>query len=125
MIRTLSTASSNSSCSSNEHQSASRPPLPSNRQRRFSLHSLARRLSDSKKNFLEQIPHHQQQLTRFGKRATGFLSSTLVDPLSEIHSAPSERRNSTAGVHISTRILRNSRRRISRHKFLHLDHQRR
>lgn len=95
MIGTLSTTSSNSSCSSNEHQS---PPSPSTRPRRFTLHSIATRLSDSKKNFLEQIPHHQQQLTRFRKRAKSFLSTTLIDHLSDVHTSMSDRRNSTAGV---------------------------
>jgi hypothetical protein len=96
MLRTLSTTSSNTSCSSNEHQS---PPPESSRIRRFTLHSLVERLSDSKKNFLEQIPHHQQQLTRFRKRAKSFLSSTLTDQIEDIDSSPSTRRNSSAGVH--------------------------
>jgi hypothetical protein len=102
MIGTLSTASSNSSCSSNEHQSSLSPLPPStNRSRRFTFNSIATRLSDSKKNFLEQIPHHQQQLTRFRKRAGSFLSSTLTDHLSDIQSPLSERRSSAAGVYKS------------------------
>ena len=96
MLRTLSTTSSNTSCSSNEHQS---PPPETSRTRRFTLHSLAARLSDSKKNFLEQIPHHQQQLTRFRKRAKTFLSSTLTNSLEDIDLSSSTRRNSSAGVH--------------------------
>jgi hypothetical protein len=97
MIRTLSTASSNTSSSSNEQQ----PPSPSSRPRRFTLHSIATRISDSKKNFLEQIPHHQQQLTRFRKRAKSFLSSTLIDHLTDVHLSSSDRRNSTTGVYKS------------------------
>jgi len=98
MIRTLSPASSNTSCSSNEH----RPPSPSTRPRRFTLNSIATRLSDSKKNFLEQIPHHQQQLTSFRKRARSFLSSSLIDHLSEFNSSSSsDRRNSSTGVYKS------------------------
>jgi hypothetical protein len=119
MIGTLSTTPSNSSCSSNEHH----PPSPSTRPRRFTLHSIASRLSDSKKNFLEQIPHHQQQLTRFRKRAKSFLSSTLIDHLSDIHSS-SERRNSTSGVYRSTLIPPDQRRKKNYlEKFIYLDHQ--
>jgi hypothetical protein len=85
MIRTLSKALSNTSASSTE----SSPPL---RSRRFTLHSLATRISDSKKVFLDQIPHHQQQLTRLRKRARSLLPSPFADPL------PFERRNSSARV---------------------------
>jgi hypothetical protein len=95
MIRTLSTTSSNTSCSSNEHPLS---PPPTSRTRRFTLHSLATRLSDSKKNLLEQIPHHQQQLTRIRKRAKVFLSSSISDQLEDINSSSSNRRNSSAGV---------------------------
>jgi hypothetical protein len=95
MIGTLSTTSSISSCSSDEHQ----PPSPSSRPRRSTFHSIARRLSDSKKNFLEQIPHHQQRLTHFRKRAKSFLSSTLIDHLADVHPSSSDKRNSCSGVY--------------------------
>jgi hypothetical protein len=72
MNRTLSKALSNSPCNSTE----SSPP---SRSRRFTLHSLASRISDSKKVFLDQIPHHQQQLTRLRKRAKSLLSSSFID----------------------------------------------
>jgi len=74
MIRTLSKALSINSSSSTE----SSPPSNS---RRFTLHSLARRLSDSKKGFLEQIPQHQEQLTRLRKRAKSLLPSLFIDEL--------------------------------------------
>ncbi|CAF4708086.1 unnamed protein product [Rotaria sp. Silwood1] len=94
MIRTLSTATANSSCTSNE------PKIPpsSTRTRRFTLHSLATRLSDSKKNFLEQIPHHQQQLTRFRKRARSFLTSTLNEHSTHSRSFSSDERHSSPGI---------------------------
>ena len=98
MIRTLSTASSNASSSSAEHA----PGLAASRSRRFTLNSLATRLSDSKRNLLEQIPHHQQQLTRFRKRAKSFLSSTLNEPFDgdDDDDLPStDRRNSSTGVY--------------------------
>ncbi len=85
MIRTLSKALSNTSCSSTE----SSPPPHS---RRFTLHSLARRLSDSKKGFLDQIPHHQEQFTRLRKRAKSVLSSPFTDQLEF------EKGNSSSGV---------------------------
>lgn len=72
MIRTLSKALSNTSCSSTE----SSPPLQS---RRFTFDSIARRLSDSKKGFLDQIPHHQEQLIRLRKRAKSLLTSSFFD----------------------------------------------
>lgn len=72
MIRTLSKALSNTSCSSTE----SSPPLHS---RRFTLDSLARRLSDSKKGFLDQIPFHQEQLLRLRKRAKSLLPSSFTE----------------------------------------------
>lgn len=97
MIGALSTTSPNTSCSSNEHQPS---PSPPNHTRRSTLHAIATRLSDSKKSLLEQIPHHQRQLTRFRKRAKSFLSSTLVDHLSDISSISSDRRNSSTGVYI-------------------------
>jgi hypothetical protein len=96
MIRTLSTASTSTSCSPNEH---SPPPSSSTRARRFTLHSLATRLSDSKKTFLDQIPQHQQQLTRLRKRAKSFLSSTLIDQISVNQSPRSDRRNSANTVY--------------------------
>jgi len=94
MIRTFSTASSNTSCSSIEHPS----PSPSSNTHRFTLHSLVARLSDSKNNLLEQIPHQQQRLTRFKKRAKSFLSSSLTDHLADENLSSSNRRNSAAGV---------------------------
>jgi len=74
MIRTLSKALSINLFSSTEFS----PPSNS---RRFTLHSLARSLSDSKKVFLEQIPQHQQQLTRLRKRARSLLPSVFIDEL--------------------------------------------
>jgi hypothetical protein len=72
MIHPLSKTLSNNSSSSTE----SSPSSPS---RRLTLHSLARRLSDSKKSFFDQIPHHQQQLIRLRKRAKSVLSSSFID----------------------------------------------
>ncbi|CAM4817426.1 unnamed protein product [Rotaria magnacalcarata] len=94
MIRTLSTASTNTSCSSDEQQI----PPSSSRTRRFTLHSLATRLSDSKKTFLEQIPHHQQHITRFRKRARSFLASALVEHPTDIKTSPSNERSSAPGI---------------------------
>jgi hypothetical protein len=85
MIRTLSKALSNSTCSSKE----SSPPSHS---RRTTFHSLARRLSDSKKSFLDQIPYHQEQLTRLRKRAGSLLSSSFLDQYE------CDKRNSSIGV---------------------------
>jgi hypothetical protein len=82
MIRTLSKALSNSA---NESSPPSHP-------RRSTFHSLARRLSDSKKDFLDKIPHHQQQLTRLRKRAGSLLSSSFLDQYEF------NRRNSSIGV---------------------------
>lgn len=93
MIRTLSTTSSNTSCSSNEHPS-------SNQSRRSTLHSIARRLSDSKKNLLEHMPQHQEQFTRFRKRAKSFFATNLFEHLSELQQSTSQRRNSTTSVEI-------------------------
>jgi hypothetical protein len=94
MIRTLSTASSDTSCSSTDHQS------PSSHTRRFTLHSIATRFSDSKKHFFDHIPH-QQQLTRFRKRAKNFLSTTLIDQLTDTHLSKPDRRNSSSTVYKS------------------------
>ncbi|CAF3754411.1 unnamed protein product [Rotaria socialis] len=94
MIRTVPTASTNTSCSSDEQQT----PHSSSRTRRFTLHSLATRLSDSKKTFLEQIPHHQQHITRFRKRARSFLASALVEHPTDIKTSPSKERNSAPGI---------------------------
>ena len=84
MIRTLSKAFSSS------------PPESSSptHSRRSTFHSLARRLSESKKGFLEQIPHHQEQLTRLRKRAGSLLSSSFFDQ----HEF--NKRNSSYGVGI-------------------------
>jgi hypothetical protein len=84
MIRTLTKALSDS------------PPESSSptHTRRSTFHSLARRLSDSKKGFLNQIPHHQQQLTRLRKRAGSLLSSSFFDQ------NESNKRNSSYGVGI-------------------------
>ncbi|CAF0847248.1 unnamed protein product [Rotaria sordida] len=98
MIRALSTTTSNTSCTSSNESQISSPSSSSSRTRRFTLHSLATRLSDSKKNFLEQIPHHQQQLTRFRKRARSFLISTLNDHSTHIRSSSSDGRHSTPGI---------------------------
>lgn len=68
MIRTLSKAFSNSSSS---------PPSSPSQTRRFTFHSLATRLSESKKVLLEQIPHHQQQFKRLGKRTKNLLTSSF------------------------------------------------
>jgi TolA-binding protein len=86
MIRTLSKALSNTSSSSTE----SSPPQSNSR--RFTFDSFARRLSDSKKGFLEQIPRHQQQLTRLRKRARSLLPSSLINQLEF------DKRNSSDGV---------------------------
>lgn len=94
MIRTLSTNATNTSCSSNEQQTSL-----SSRPRRFTLHALATRLSDSKKTLLEQIPNHQHHLTRFKKRARSLLASALIDQSKDIKSSSSNERNSTPGVH--------------------------
>lgn len=69
MIRTLSKALSNTSSSS--------PPSSPSQTRRFTFHSLATRLSESKKVLLEQIPHHQQQFKRLGKRTKNLLTSSF------------------------------------------------
>lgn len=68
MIRTLSKALSNASSS---------PPSSPTHSRRFTFHALAHRLSESKKSFLEQIPHHQQQFKRLGKRTKNLLTSSV------------------------------------------------
>ena len=105
MIRTLSTVSTDSSCSSNEHHSLERPPPPVTRTRRFTLHSIATRLSDSKKNLFEHIHHHhhrhhpQQHLTNFRQRAQSFLATSFTDHLADFNIA-SDRRNSATGVHL-------------------------
>ena len=83
MIRTLSKALSNTSCNSTDTSSSSR---------RSTLDSLARRLSDSKKGFLDQIPHHQEQLIRLRERAKSLLPSSLIDQLDI------EKRNSSIEV---------------------------
>ncbi len=88
MIRTLSKVLSNTSCSSGEDS----PPPPPSRSRRSTLHTLATRITDSKKVFLDQIPHHQQQLIRLRKRAKSLLPSALIEQLEF------ERRNSSQGV---------------------------
>ncbi len=77
MIRTLSKALSNTSSSSIELSSP-----PSSRSRRLTLYSLASRISDSKKVFLDQITHHRQQLTRLRKRAKSLLPSPFTEQLS-------------------------------------------
>ena len=66
MIRTLSKALSNGS---------SQESSPPSHSRRSTFHSLARRLSESKKTFLEQIPHHQEQLIRLRKRTKSLFTS--------------------------------------------------
>lgn len=71
MINTLSKALSNTSYCSTESLQA--------RSRRSTFDSLATRLSDSKKVFLDQIPLHQQKLTRLRKRAKSLLSSPFTD----------------------------------------------
>ena len=70
MIRTLSKVLSNTS------SPESSPQLQS---RRFTFDSLTRRLSDSKKGFLDQIPRHQEQLIRLRKRAKSLLPSPFSD----------------------------------------------
>ncbi|CAF0744656.1 unnamed protein product [Adineta steineri] len=95
MIRALSTASSNISCSFDEHPSPSPSPSSSSETHRFTLHSLVSRLSDSKNNLLEQIPHHQRRLTRLKKRTKSFLSSTLNDRIIIRHSSSCDRQNSS------------------------------
>ena len=97
MIRTLSTTLSNISLTSNE----SAISLPSSRTRRFTLHSLATRLSDSKNTFLEQIPHPQQQLSRFRRRAKSFISSTLLDHPRDINLSSSNEQIVSPGVYKS------------------------
>ncbi|CAF2721880.1 unnamed protein product [Rotaria sp. Silwood2] len=87
MIRTLSKALSNASSSSTE----SSPSSPT-RSHRPTLHLLATRLSDSKKILLDQIPHHQQKLTRLRKRAKSLLSSSFTDQFSF------DRQNSSDGI---------------------------
>ncbi|CAF1334547.1 unnamed protein product [Rotaria sp. Silwood1] len=87
MIRTLSKALSNTSSSSTE----SSPSSPT-RSHRPTLHLLATHLSDSKKVLLDQIPHHQQKLTRLRKRAKSLLSSSFIDQFSF------DRQNSTDGI---------------------------
>ena len=87
MIRTLSKALSNASSS---------PPSSPTHSRRFTFHALAHRLSESKKSFLEQIPHHQQQFKRLGKRTKNLLTSSVdVD----------ERRSSSSSLAVSERFL--------------------
>ncbi|CAF3008704.1 unnamed protein product [Rotaria socialis] len=74
MIRTLSKTLSDTSYPSTES-------LPT-RSRRPTLDLLVSRLSDSKKHFLDQIPHHQQKLTKLRKRAKSLLSSSFTDQCS-------------------------------------------
>ena len=118
MIRTLSPASSNTSCSSSEQP-------PSTHTRRLSFHALARRLSDSKKSLLDNLPHHQQHITRFRNRAKSFLSSSLLDHLSDIHRSSSERRNSSTAVYKSSSsnlFKLYLQKYLNRTNFLYLDH---
>lgn len=68
MIRTLSKALSNGS---------SRDSSPPSHSRRLTFHSLAHRLSESKKTFLEQIPHHQEQFIRLRKRTKSLFTSSF------------------------------------------------
>lgn len=74
MIATSSQPLSNTPYTSNES-------LPS-RSRRPTLESLASLLTDSTKQLLDQIPHHQQKLVRFRKRAKSLLATSLVDQFS-------------------------------------------
>ncbi len=88
MIHSLSKVLSNNSCSSN-NSSPSTSPLHS---RRSTFDTIARRLSDSKKGFLDQIPHHQRQLSCLRKRARSLLPSSVIDQLTW------DRRNTSTGV---------------------------
>lgn len=126
MIGTLSKVLSTTSSSS----TASTPPGSPLPPRRSTFHTLASRLSDSKKEFLEQLPHHQQQLSRLKKRAKSLLSSSVIDQLAF------DRRNTSTGVRRARRApsVRNdasfflataTRRRTAsrKHRIIRLDHQ--
>ncbi|CAF1235462.1 unnamed protein product [Adineta ricciae] len=92
MIGTLSKTLSNTSCSS----SISTPPSSPLNLRRSTFHTLARRLSDSKNDFFQQIPHHQQQLSSLKKRAKSLLTpSSVID-----HLKPDRQHTSTAIISV-------------------------
>lgn len=101
MIGTLSNALA-TTCSLSNERSVLSPISPT---RRFTFNSLATRLSDSKKQLLNQIPRHQQQLTRFRKRAKSFLSSTFHETTLDEDSPSSNRPHSSPEVYWSHPFL--------------------